>query len=376
MTSFLRTLLFCTFIYTFVVSVSTLYAAPNPSLSHVEGNPKISHDLAEWQRRVNIQHQQQVNDGFQPMDGHFKESPLDQTFLLSDPSTGESTKVSLIQWLATPEGEALLKQAVEHHDDGINGKEIQNRPLTSKDVSLQQCLPKPMLGYRNDTILVNRVSGELYKEVSVYESLQSGDYYHNNRIYFFPQVAPVSEEQGSFISVVRNNEKKSYNSGLVFAEYLLTGSRLEYQLCVSIFSGTEDAATIYLFDDVVKFFQYLQTPFLAEKLAIKSMTFSLKTGIPVCSPEFELLVNYPGYYTIAAATPANISLWYTLKRQKLFYDHRAFDTNTTCKTTASIGIPCSHSIQPADNTYVLAYIEPSAPSNPPTTHICSSLESR
>ena len=209
---------------------------------------------------------------------------------------------------------------------------------------------------------------------NVQEVLLSGDYYHPVYLYLVPTQKMVTRRtKGLFSSKPYFQRDPSRSTGLLSFLYMLPGSNISYLLCVASANATTSNGTFLVFDDSTKYFAFLNelTDGIKESVFHKSIEIGTKNHT-VCNL-ISLEVKEPSYFFFTSHTPAAITYFYNISSEVVYYNQSDYESEVYCAISADFA--CNVALPFGTQGYsLLAFINATADSDPPTTHVQADLK--
>ena len=229
------------------------------------------------------------------------------------------------------------------------------------------------LGFVNTTVIIGTYSSFWYSKLSVSECLQSRDYSHVNQIALVHKNYEIVRVTDFRLKrILFYQEYSSSTTGLIDYLYLLKGSSIKHNLCLASTSDSNSEGTVFIFDDEVKYRQYVVSSDVGPELSVYSRSFEIGANNKTICTEITFDVSETAYYFIAAMTPAGIIYRYDTLIHQFYLNKDDFNfSNCIASEPAVCDLPLSGNLFAAEEYDLVAYIEPSIAADPLTTHLCA-----
>lgn len=211
----------------------------------------------------------------------------------------------------------------------------------------------------------------LFSMVHVSECEKIGDSPHEDVLFLTKKHdLIIQERKETFQSVRVDLTFSSPKAGPVSFMYLLTGSDIEYTLCLGSHKSFEQKGTLFLFDDYDNYWHYLNSPEQGEQLSIFLEDISIgKNNESRC-----ITVRYrtlkDSYYFIASRTPGPLFYSFNYTNTVKYYNTSSYSASCNINLT-----PCTLSIPghifSTEEYVLLAHIVPNEYVASAQTHLCA-----
>ena len=238
-----------------------------------------------------------------------------------------------------------------------------------------------VLARGGDSVVVATISDSLWLIWNVvYECPQDGDESHTSELYLIQedQLHHRTRSRVRTSSEIFNQTEPSCKTGFLGTEhllYLLSGSVINYSICLSSDEETDELGKLFIFDNDISYEDYVfqEYPCPDEEAIFSHDLIIGKPGNFECTNiSFPAAAN--SYHYVVSRTPANIRFSYTYDVSVRYLDPTDF-SGRFCTFFSEDHDKCVLQIPKLfTRTVVVDHVLQNEGSNPVTTHIC--FESR
>ena len=231
-----------------------------------------------------------------------------------------------------------------------------------------------VIGYSGDTVLVDTVSTFWSTKFTASECLQSGDGYHTNSLYLVQSDALTTYEYDWVIrSRVFQQPQPSRRTGMINRDmYLLEGSSIDYNICVTSEDTHKKEGELYVFDSEDDFNAYLSDD--GKQLSVYSQPLQIGAGNVTSCTRLHYLVDHPSYYFVSAWGPGDIVYSYNTTIRTVAFNHSRYDELCRITGTLQCDSEIPNGLFEVKSFTLMAYVHPLSETDPLTTHICLSTQ--
>lgn len=228
------------------------------------------------------------------------------------------------------------------------------------------------LGHRNDTILLkSNIDSFWSSNMSVTQCVRQGDASHDSYVYVVKSEGNLQNTTRSLkLSPVYYQDSPSYKSGILDYLYLLPKSSFMYRICMASTSNQSKNATYLLFNDIEKYWDYVNENEKGLTNSIFSKQLAVTRNNQTTCTEIHYNVTKASYYFMMVLSPADIRYSYNFTLSKVAYDTR----NVTQYCQVSDSNTCEVTLLSQDfkheNYDIIAYVRPDSFENSIITHLC------
>ena len=243
-------------------------------------------------------------------------------------------------------------------------------------VEHSQPTSKAVLAYGGDTVLVDTVNTFWYSKWTANECLHIGDYYHTTSLYLVSHDALATYEYDRTIkSRVFQQPLPSRRTGMINTNmYLLDGSSIDYDICVTSETTQEQEGELYVFDNLDNFNAYLDEVSSGTQLSVYHEQLRIGAeNITLCT-HLHFLVRRPSYYFVTANGPGNIMYAYNATIHTVSFNHSQYGEQCRILDTFHCDVDIPSKLFEANTYSLLGYVHPQMITDPPSTHICASTQ--
>ena len=243
-------------------------------------------------------------------------------------------------------------------------------------VELCQPTSKAVLAYGGDTVLVDTVNTFWYSKWTANECLHIGDYYHTTSLYLVSQDTLATYEYDRTIkSRVFQQPLPSRRTGMINKNmYLLDGSSIDYDICVTSEAEQEQKGELYVFDNLDNFNAYLDEVSSGTQLSVYHEQLQIGAKNTTSCTHLRFLVHCPSYYFVTANGPGNIMYAYNATIHTVSFNHSQYSEHCRILDTFQCDVDIPSKLFEANTYSLLGYVHPQQITDPPSTHICASTQ--
>ena len=243
-------------------------------------------------------------------------------------------------------------------------------------VEHSQPTSKTVLAYRGDTVLVDTVNTFWYSKWTANECLHIGDYYHTTSLYLVSHDALATYEYDRTIkSRVFQQPLPSRRTGMINTDmYLLDGSSIDYDICVTSEATQEQEGELYVFDNQDNFNAYLDEVSSGTQLSVYHEQLRIGAKNVTLCTHLHFLVRHPSYYFVTANGPGDIMYAYNVTIHTVSFNHSQYNEQCRILDTFQCDVDIPSKLFEANTYSLLGYVHPQSATDPPSTHICASTQ--
>ena len=231
-------------------------------------------------------------------------------------------------------------------------------------------------GYSGDTILVDTMNTFWSTKLTAFECRQGGDGYHIISLYLVPSDALATYEYDRVIrSRVFQQPYPSRRTGMINTDmYLLKGSSIDYDICVTNEDTRGKEGELYVFDNEDNFDAYVSQASDGKQLSVHYQPLQIGGNNVTACTRLHYMVDHPSYYFVSAWGPGNIVYSYNTTIHTVAFNHSQYDEVCRMTGTFQCDSEIPNSLFEIKSFALLAYIHPLSATDPLTTHICLSTQ--